>query len=386
MRIAIIGYVFSGATLPLSLQFSKFGYDIDCYYLVNKGSLSVESIDFDKKIEHIGRVHRIPKTNRLYRYLPESVGVYCLPVIQNRRSLMRIHMGWLIPKVNIFFLDKYIRYIKEHSYDVINIIIQSEFELYIAQQLVCAGVKCILSFHEVLGNLNGKPFLKPTVRKAVELGTPLIFHSEKTKNDFLSLYDSEGIEYRVSVIPFGTFDSYKTFEGECKVYNEDKPFLLYMGSIHPYKGLGVLYDAAQRLSCKYKIIVAGGGFDSVIGKMKKDKRFFVINRFIKNEELVWLMRNCEAVVCPYLNASQSGLVQTAFAFKKPLIATKVGAFEEILINKYNGYLAEPADSKSLAEAIDAFYKDGIEGTCIMPEKFSWSVIAENYVKILKSIC
>lgn len=386
MKIAIIGYVFSGATLPLSLQFSKFGYDIDCFYLVNKGSKSVESIDFDKKIEHLGRVHRISKSNKLYKYLPERVGVYCLPVIQNRRSLKRIHMGWLIPKVNIFFLDKYIRYVKKHSYDVVNVIIQSEFELYIAQQLVYGGVKCILSFHEVLSNLNGKPFLKPIVRKAVELGSPLIFHSEKTKKDFLSLYDNEGIKERVSVIPFGTFDSYKSFEGECKVYNEDKSFLLYMGSIHPYKGLGVLYDAVQRLSCKYKIIVAGGGFDPVIDKMKKDKRFFVINRFIKNEELVWLMKNCEAVLCPYINASQSGLVQTAFVFNKPLIATKVGAFEEILINKYNGYLAEPSDSKSLAEAIDAFEKDGIKGTCVMPENFSWGVIAENYIKIFKSIC
>ena len=50
-----------------------------------------------------------------------------------------------------------------------------------------------------------------------------------------------------------------------------------------------------------------------------------INRFIRDDEMAALFNAAHAVALPYVSASQSGVAYMAFAFGKPVIATRVGA-------------------------------------------------------------
>ena len=148
-----------------------------------------------------------------------------------------------------------------------------------------------------------------------------------------------------------------------------------------------LYEASLRLSHinDLKIVVAGGGYDPILEEMNKDNRFTVINRFIDNAELVYLMKNCKGIVCPYIGASQSGLVQTAMVFDKPVIATRVGAFSEIIKDNINGHLAAPANAVELANSIERLYCNNYTYDFSLPNFLKWDTISQQYLNLFKTI-
>lgn len=385
MKIALLGYVFSGATLPLAKQLYIKKCEVDCYYLVNRGSRSIESIDFNQQITRLGKIQKISMGNKIYQYMPKYVGIYLCPVLENRRFFVRFHLGGLCNSFNKFFLDHYVKLMIAQKYDVVNIIVQSKYELYIAQKLNEYGIKCVVSFHEVLDNLVGASVLKNIVLGALALNVPIIVHSKKTYDDLCCHFGQEEMPGRIFLIHFGKFDSYLSFGNGKAIEDVKFPYYLYIGTLHPYKGVKFLCRAFQNMSINSKLIIAGGGFDSCLNEVKDDKRFFIINRYIENDELVWLIKNCKAVICPYIAASQSGIVQTAFVFNKPLIATKVGAFEEIIVEGKNGFLANPADSASLVDKISLFEKSKMDRISFVSERYDWGNIVMQYLNLFYTI-
>ena len=57
------------------------------------------------------------------------------------------------------------------------------------------------------------------------------------------------------------------------------------------------------------------------------------------------------MVLPYVEASQSGVVLTAYGFKKPIVVTNVGSIPEIVDNNVTGLIVPPKNAEYLAEAI-----------------------------------
>jgi glycosyltransferase involved in cell wall biosynthesis len=66
---------------------------------------------------------------------------------------------------------------------------------------------------------------------------------------------------------------------------------------------------------------------------------------------VGLIKEAKLIVCPYIDATQSGVLMTAFALHKPVIASSVGAFAEHIKNDVNGLLVKPSNSNELAKSI-----------------------------------
>jgi glycosyltransferase involved in cell wall biosynthesis len=125
---------------------------------------------------------------------------------------------------------------------------------------------------------------------------------------------------------------------------------LFFGRISPYKGIDLLLEAFIKIKNqldKVNLIIAGNGkywFD--ISKYKQQKDIEIINRYISNDELVSLIQQSDIVVCPYKDATQSGVIMSAFALNKPVIATRTGGLPEMVADKKTGYLIE-------ANSIDA---------------------------------
>jgi glycosyltransferase involved in cell wall biosynthesis len=67
----------------------------------------------------------------------------------------------------------------------------------------------------------------------------------------------------------------------------------------------------------------------------------LLNKYVSIQELAELIQNAEFIVCPYREATQSGVLMTAFALNKPVLATNVGAFPEYIVENVNGMLVEP---------------------------------------------
>jgi glycosyltransferase involved in cell wall biosynthesis len=193
-----------------------------------------------------------------------------------------------------------------------------------------------------------------------------VFYSEFARNLFKENY--KAISDKKLLIPMSPYSYYPSLSDNKGISNESSA-ILFFGRISPYKGVSVLLQAIPTVLQRFPrqiFVIAGKGnsdnlLDSHVLQQYKDN-IVVINRYIHNEELSVMISNAKFVVCPYLDATQSGVLMTAFAFNKPVIASKVGAFSEYITDYVNGLLVAPGDAVALAATIlqaldNNLYKD-----------------------------
>lgn len=137
--------------------------------------------------------------------------------------------------------------------------------------------------------------------------------------------------------------------------------ILFWGRISPYKGIefllkGFLSYIEQSKKDDVSLTIAGkGDFDFDINcYINKCPHLRVINRFIPTDELVDMIKDSSLIVCPYTDATQSGVVMTAFAYKKPVLATNVGGLPEMLCNGKAGIIVEPKSAEEIFNGIKQF--------------------------------
>ena len=78
-----------------------------------------------------------------------------------------------------------------------------------------------------------------------------------------------------------------------------------------------------------------------------------VDRFVSDSEVPALMRRADVVALPYRDAEQSGVLYTALAFGKAIVATSVGGFPEVAAAGEGETirLVPPGDHSALAEAL-----------------------------------
>jgi glycosyltransferase involved in cell wall biosynthesis len=137
--------------------------------------------------------------------------------------------------------------------------------------------------------------------------------------------------------------------------------ILFFGRISPYKGIEYLIRAVKQLAMEIpdiKLTIAGqGNFWFDISEIRDSKNFEIINEFIPTQQLIQLLNEAEMVVCPYTDATQSGVIMTAFAFCKPVVATNVGGLAEMVDDGKTGRLVASRNVDQLAAAIGELLTD-----------------------------
>jgi glycosyltransferase involved in cell wall biosynthesis len=132
--------------------------------------------------------------------------------------------------------------------------------------------------------------------------------------------------------------------------------VLLFGRIFAYKGLEYLIRAEAMLKDalpNLHITVAGRGDDPWVFKplMGDAGRYDIRNRFIEDEEVAQLFLDADIVVLPYTEASQSGVLNLAAAFGKPVIVTDVGELRATVEPNRLGMVVPPGNAEELAKAI-----------------------------------
>lgn len=132
-------------------------------------------------------------------------------------------------------------------------------------------------------------------------------------------------------------------------------YVLFTGSINTHKGVHILCQAMEQVHRRLpdaKLVIAGSGrlyFD--LAPLLATGCVVLENHYLSDEELAGYLRNAAFVVCPYLDATQSGVIMSAFALGKPVVATRVGGLPEAVEHERHGLVVQPNDPNALAEAM-----------------------------------
>jgi glycosyltransferase involved in cell wall biosynthesis len=174
--------------------------------------------------------------------------------------------------------------------------------------------------------------------------------------------------------------------------------VLFFGRISLYKGLDVFYDAARIVAQRVggvRFVVAGGtvpGYTPPSAPvLENGNSIELIDRYITNADAARLFGAATVVVCPYRDATQSGVVLTAFAFGVPVVATAVGGLPEYVLPGRTGLLVPVGDAPALADAIcrvvesptlAAGLREGIVAAA--SDEFSWRPAVDTLLRTYRA--
>jgi glycosyltransferase involved in cell wall biosynthesis len=178
----------------------------------------------------------------------------------------------------------------------------------------------------------------------------IIVHSEQEKKTAL------GINPRATVIkhllPLFMYDAMPVSRDKTRLN------LLFFGFVRPYKGLDTLLKAVGILKGHdISLTIAGEFWDGkaefikLVNDLDISEKVELIDRYIPDDEMRRFFSSADLVVLPYKRAVTSGIIATAYGFGKPVLATSVGGFHDIVKDGYTGKLVPPDDPQSFADGI-----------------------------------
>ena len=102
-------------------------------------------------------------------------------------------------------------------------------------------------------------------------------------------------------------------------------------------------------------------YQKQITRLELAKNVTVVDEYLPNELLAAYIKRANVVVLPYRSATQSGIIQIAFGLNTPVITTNVGGLAEAVEDGRTGLVVPPEDPLALAEAIERYFAQGLEG-------------------------
>lgn len=260
------------------------------------------------------------------------------------------------------------------------------------------GKKLVLTVHDPLPHSSSNGLKYRFARKlAMSAVNNFVIFNKVQRKDFEKTYHLQNKNILVS--KFGTFSWLKLLDkNKTDSLENNNPYILFAGKISRYKGIDYLLQAMVEVHKQYpdvRLIVAGGGtFHFDISEWQQMPYIEFRNRFIPDKELIDLIKGSLFMVCPYTDATQSGVVMSAFTFNKPVIATNVGGLPEMIESGQQGLIVRERDVKALKIGICNLldnpmllktFSSNIERDYSMGEK-SWDKIAAQIVEYYNQIC
>jgi D-inositol-3-phosphate glycosyltransferase len=178
---------------------------------------------------------------------------------------------------------------------------------------------------------------------------------------------------RVAFAAHPTYDCYPAFAGtqtearELLGLPQDGKLLLFFGFVRHYKGLDLLLRALPKMRERHpntRVVVAGEfyeprkEFDALIRDLQLEDSVFIHDDYCPNEKVGAYFAACDCVVLPYRSATQSGIIQVAYALNTPVITTDVGGLGEVVFEGVTGLVVPPENTDALVKAVDTFFARG----------------------------
>lgn len=234
------------------------------------------------------------------------------------------------------------------------------------------------------------PLDKKLTRLTLKNGKHFIVHAKEEEAELRQIMPSPDCR----VTPHPSYNAF-CFEHMTKAQareklglSMDEKVLLFFGFVRPYKGLKYLIAAMPKIKEQLgnvKLLIVGefGNAEYKEGYVSQIKHLalsspgleadMIINDgYMPDREVEKYFAACDMVVLPYESATQSGIVQIAYGFGKPVTVTNVGGLPDVVSDGRTGYVVPPQDEKALAEAVARYFVEDKEA------EFAGNIAAEAY--------
>lgn len=235
-------------------------------------------------------------------------------------------------------------------------------------------------------------------RLVLQHGSAFVTHSKSDAEDLKSIIQKPVCE--TTVLP--TFNGFKMqdmsyAEAREKLHIPDnRKLLLFFGFVREYKGLRHILRAMPEITKNDPDIRL-----MVVGEFGSDKDSYlalieecgiansvdIVDGYIPDKEIEPYFAACDLVVLPYESATQSGIVQIAYSFEKPVIATEVGGLPDVVTDGKTGYLVPPQNPEALAEAVLRYFRENrkaafSENVRAEADRYSWDRMNEVIARLI----
>ena len=303
------------------------------------------------------------------------------------------------------------------SATIFHILWNDKFELFDRTLLMMyyrlLGRKIVLTAH----NINARKrdgrdsaLNRLTLRIQYALVQRIFVHTTRMKEELIA--DFSVAPDKVVVIPFGinnTIPSTSLTSEQARAALQLLPnhkVMLFFGRLTPYKGLEFLVEALRELRTRdesYRLIIAGPIKTSSEYWQRVQDRIaslgisdLLVERigYIPDAQVERYFKAADAVVLPYVDVFQSGVLFLGYSFGLPAIVTDVGSLREEIVEGGTGFVCKPGDVLSLANSIETFFSSDLyrhlanrrdEIREYANQKYSWvtvsQVILETYSEL-----
>jgi len=291
-----------------------------------------------------------------------------------------------------FLRAQFARYLAEERIDVVISTMHHMWSAFFVDVIKGAGPKLIVTVHDARPH-PGDPAIgwDWMLARQIAAADGVMALSAHVRDQLIQQFGD--IKKPIGVLYHPAFDL-SAAQTAPRRYPQGRPFrLLFFGRIRAYKGLDRLLDAVALLEGKHNITlcVAGQGdlgpYRSQLARLKSVE---LINRWIEEDELGALFARSDLFVATHVEASQSGVVPTAYSAALPVVATVTGGIVEQVEEGATGLFARDGSAEAIAQAIarlieePKLYEACSAGALQAARgKFSWGGLAARYLEMAR---
>jgi glycosyltransferase involved in cell wall biosynthesis len=236
------------------------------------------------------------------------------------------------------------------------------FELWFLQMLRALRIRIVYTVHNVLPQDGGQR-CRRIFRRIYGVAHGLICHDKGAAQRLISEF---GVPAgRIAIVPHGVLfgPAAQVAPPESHAACGSLPgqtVFLWQGILRPYKGVSFLLRAWRRVCDQdpsARLVIAGTGEPHEMEAVRREVSAFAISRrvqlelrFLPLDELSALLGAADVLVYPYREITTSGALMTGVAHGKAIVASRLPAFEQILLHGKNALLVPYGDVEGLASA------------------------------------
>lgn len=190
----------------------------------------------------------------------------------------------------------------------------------------------------------------------VKLAQAIITHNQDERDRFVSLLGKPEV---VAVVPHGNYLCFRSTQQsqERAMDRTEGPLrILFMG-IKRHKGIEVFLEAMKHLMLLGAPVTAtvigrvNAGDEDLLERIRTLPNVLLEAGYVTNQDLEMWYRRHDLVALPYIRGTTSGAVHLAYAFDRPVIASDLPCFRELVIDGETGFVVRAGDAMALIQGI-----------------------------------